>query len=118
MSTILIVDPVRIETGSADCEGRLVYRDGRLIGVLTQLDPLLHEDLGVGRHWYLEAVFGRAAAAPQPRPFPSLDEALTWLERRSSGPARPATLPVTPHCAVAAHLPSAGWCGTGLAPPR
>ncbi len=79
MTAHITFDPVRIETGSADSEGRLAYRDGRLIGVLTRLDPELHEELGVGRHWYLEAGFGPVASANRPLPFPTLDEAKAWL---------------------------------------
>ena len=39
MSTTITLDPVVIDTGSIDSEGRLAYRDGRLIGVLTLLAP-------------------------------------------------------------------------------
>jgi hypothetical protein len=79
MDAQIILDSVRIDTGSADCDGRLAYRAGRLIAILTQLDPDLHEELGVGRHWFLEVGFGPAASAPRPLTFPTLDEARAWL---------------------------------------
>ncbi|MGX7704686.1 hypothetical protein [Methylobacterium sp. Gmos1] len=110
MSSPITLDHVRVETGSADSEGRLAYLDGRLIGVLTLLDPDLHGELGFGRHWYLEAGFGRAAGEPRPPVFPSLDAARAWLAGRVAD--------VTPRCAAAGHSPSAGWCGTGPAPRR
>ncbi|WP_053080188.1 hypothetical protein [Methylobacterium variabile] len=121
MSTRITLDHVLVDTGSADCEGCLAYRDGRLIGVLTQLDPDLHGDLGVGRHWFLEAGFGPVAAEPRPPTFLTLDEACAWLDGRTAGagPRCPASdQPVTPRCAAAGHSPSAGWCETGHAPRR
>ncbi len=121
MSAQITFDPVRVETGSTDCEGRLAYRDGCLIGVLTLLDPDLHGELGLGRRWYLEAGFGWFAGVPHPPTFPSLDEAGTWLRDRTDGLALRgvAALPeVTPRCAAAGHSPSACWSGTGPAPLR
>ncbi|SFU53067.1 hypothetical protein SAMN02799631_01026 [Methylobacterium sp. 174MFSha1.1] len=79
MSTYITLDHVLVDTGSVDSEGYLAYSGGRLIAVLTQLDPELHGDLRVGRHWYLEAGFGPVAKATRPLPFPTLDEAKTWL---------------------------------------
>ncbi len=93
MNATIILDPVRVDTGSADRDGLLAYRNGALIGVLTHLDPDLHEEEGVGRHWFLEAGFGRVAEAPRPRPFRSLDEARSWLRQHAAG--------VTPRCAAA-----------------
>ncbi|GJD63134.1 hypothetical protein [Methylobacterium frigidaeris] len=107
MSARITLDHVLVDTGSADSEGRLAYLDGRLIGVLTRLDPDLHRELSFGRHWYLEAGFGRIASEPRPPVFPSLDAARAWLDGRTAGS--------TPGCAAAGHLPSDGWSGTGLA---
>ncbi|MFH6783154.1 MULTISPECIES: hypothetical protein [Methylobacterium] len=110
MSVPSTLAPVRIETGGFDSEGRLAFRDGRLIGVLTLLDPELYDELGLGRHWFLEAAFGRVVDEPRPPAFPTLDAACAWLDDR--------TARVRPHCAVGARSPSAGWCGTGPAPRR
>ncbi|WP_204165429.1 hypothetical protein [Methylobacterium sp. 17Sr1-1] len=79
MSTCITLDHVLVDTGSVDNEGYLAYLDGRLIAVLIQLDPELHGDLRVGRHWYLEAGFGPIANATRPLPFPTLDDAKAWL---------------------------------------
>lgn len=121
MSATITLAPILVETGSTDSEGRLAYRDGRLVGVLIQLDPDLHGELGVGLHWFLEAGFGRAADEPRPPTFPTLDAARLWLDVRTA-PVAPhhaaKTREFTPHCAAAGHSPSAGWCGTGLAPRR
>ncbi|WP_208642212.1 hypothetical protein [Methylobacterium terrae] len=110
MPAAITLTPVVIDTGSIDSEGRLAFRDGRLIGVLTLLDPDLYDELGVGRHWFLEAGFGRVAGEPRPPTFPTLDAARAWLDDRTSR--------VRPHCAAEARSPSAGWCGTGPAPSR
>ncbi|MCF4126480.1 hypothetical protein [Methylobacterium sp. SyP6R] len=121
MNATIILDPVRVDTGSADRDGLLAYRNGALIGVLTHLDPDLHEEEGVGRHWFLEAGFGRVAEAPRPRPFRSLDEARSWLRQHAAGVTprcAAAILQVKPRCAAAGHSPSAGWCGIGPAPRR
>lgn len=83
MSAPITLDPVRIDTGSSDSEARLAFRNGRLIGVLTLLDPELHDELGVGRHWFLEAGFGRVAGEPRPPTFPDLDDACAWLAGRT-----------------------------------
>ncbi|BCM86012.1 hypothetical protein mvi_44730 [Methylobacterium indicum] len=92
MASRITLDPVRIDTGSTDSEGRLAYRDGHLIGVLTLLDPDLHEELGVGRHWFLEAGFGRIADEPRPPAFPTLDAARAWLADRITGLSQPCDL--------------------------
>ncbi len=120
MSSRIIFDPIRIDTGSSDSEGRLAYRDGRLIGVLTLLDPELHGELGVGRHWFLEAGFGPTSGEPRPPAFPTLDAARAWLADRSArSPCRAARAPeATPRCAAAGRSPSGGWCGTARAPRR
>ncbi|KMO43892.1 hypothetical protein VQ03_06095 [Methylobacterium tarhaniae] len=110
MSAPITLAPIRIETGGIDSEGRLAFRDGCLIGVLTLLDADAYDELGVGRHWFLEAGFGRAAAEPRPPTFPTLDAARTWLDDRTSR--------VRPRCAAAGRSPSDGWCGTGLSPRR
>jgi hypothetical protein len=121
MSAHITLDPVLVDTGSADSEGCLAYRDGRLIGVLTRLDPDLHGDLGVGRHWFLEAGFGRVAGEPRPPTFPTLDAACAWLDGRTAEarlPCAASVREVRPHCAAAGHSPSAGWSGTAPAPQR
>lgn len=121
MSVSITLDPILVDTGSIDSEGRLAYRDGRLIGVLTLLDAELHGELGVGLHWFLEAGFGRVADDPRPPTFPTLDAARRWLDVRTA-PVTPHCaadiLSVTPHCAAAGHSPSADGCGTGPAPRR
>ncbi|TNC13453.1 hypothetical protein FF100_11680 [Methylobacterium terricola] len=110
MSAAITLEPVRIGIGNADSEGRLAYRGGRLVGVLTLLDADSYDELGLGRHWFLEAGFGPVAGEPRPPTFPTLDAARAWLDDR--------TARVRPHCAAAGHSPSAGWCGTGPAPRR
>lgn len=75
----LHVRPMRVGTGSADEEGRLVLADGRLVAVLVRLEDAAHSGL-VGS-WYLEAGFGACADA-RPPVFDTLDAARAWVRRR------------------------------------
>lgn len=77
--TALTLQSIRVGTASADEDGRLVLADGRLVAVLVRLDDPVHEEAR-GR-WYLEAGFGRCAAA-QPEPFADLEEAEAWVAAR------------------------------------
>lgn len=114
----ITLDRVLVETGSVDSEGYLAYLNGRLIGVLIQLDPELHSELRVGRHWHLEAGFGPVANATRPRPFPTLDEAKAWLAGCVGAHALPAGCPGAAPAAGrlgAADLrrPTGGWTTGG-----
>jgi hypothetical protein len=106
MSNRITLDHVLVDTGSVDSNGYLAYLDGCLIGVLIQLEPELHGEMGLGRHWYLEAGFGRVAGEPRPPVFPDLDAACIWLDGRTAG--------VTPRSAEAGQAPSDGRRGTEL----
>jgi hypothetical protein len=70
------LQPVLVETGSNDCEGRLVYCDDRLLGVLVQLSA--DHGAAAGR-WFLEAGFGIHDGN---HTFADLQEASDWIEPR------------------------------------
>jgi hypothetical protein len=72
------LQPVRLETGSEDEEGRLVFADGRLAAVLVRLSGH-HEELS-GR-WFYEHGFGPFDGPTHPV-FDSLDAAQGWIEQR------------------------------------
>jgi hypothetical protein len=73
--------PIRVDTGSADEEGRLVLAGGRLVAVLLRLEDNIHgDDCGA---WFLEAGFGDLAG--ENRLFPTLEDAAEWLRQRLGG---------------------------------
>ncbi|MGQ7792834.1 hypothetical protein ACUN0C_10535 [Faunimonas sp. B44] len=73
----ITLKPVRIETGSPDEDGRLVFADDRLVAILVRLSDQ-HEAAG---KWFLEAAFGPAETGDHPV-FADLDAASTWLAAR------------------------------------
>lgn len=78
--------PVRVGTGSADEEGRLVLHGGKLVAVLVRLSDE-HGDLA-GR-WFLEHGFGRLDDPWHPT-FDGLDPACAWIARHlGHGPTDP-----------------------------
>ena len=79
MAPTLLLQPMRVATGSADEEGRLVLADGQLVAVLVQLAEAAYAGL-VGS-WFLEAGFG-ACAVPTAPTFASLEAALAWVEHQ------------------------------------
>ena len=100
MALSLLVQPMRVATGSADEDGRLVLANGRLVAVLVRLADEIHA--GRVGSWYLEAGFGPCAAEVPSPTFGSLDAAKAWVERQ---------------LAAAAWLPSAAPLRTASAPP-
>jgi hypothetical protein len=76
MTSKLTLRPIRINTGSADTEGRLVLAAGSLVAILVRLDGPEH---GLLRgHWLLEAGFGPCTTVRQDL-FASLDDAKAWI---------------------------------------
>ena len=71
--------PVKVATGSADEEGRLVFRDGKLIAVLVRLDDLNHGP-ALGQ-WSLEAGFNGVDSVKPPL-FANLAAAERWIDRQ------------------------------------
>ena len=77
VETLLVLQPIAVDTGSPDREGRLVLANGLLIAVLVRLDTLDHE---VGSGWFVEAAFGRLYGVSAPI-FDTLEEATRWLRQ-------------------------------------
>lgn len=73
------LQPVRVDTGGADEDGRLVFRDGKLAAVLVRLSDG-HGD-AAGR-WFLERGFGRLDVPWHPS-FDGVGAALDWVRERS-----------------------------------
>ncbi|TXN29100.1 hypothetical protein FV232_27945 [Methylobacterium sp. WL30] len=77
VETLLVLQPILVDTGSPDREGRLVLANGLLIAVLVRLDTPDHE---MGRGWFVEAAFGRLFGVLAPI-FDTLEEATRWLRQ-------------------------------------
>ena len=75
----LLLQPVRVATGSLDEKGCLVFdQDQRLISLLVQLSE---EHEGEAGHWFYEVGFGPMDGPDHPT-FPDLDAAQEWITRR------------------------------------
>lgn len=75
----LDLQPVRVETGTDDEEGCLVFADGRLVAVLVRLSDQ-HD--GLAGQWYHEHGFGPALDEPAHPVFPTLEAAQDWIDER------------------------------------
>jgi hypothetical protein len=74
----LTLQPVRVETGTEDEEGFLVFADGRLVAVLVRLSD--QHETAAGQ-WFYECGFGRFDGPDHPV-FSDLDAARRWIDRR------------------------------------
>lgn len=81
----LTLQPVRIETGSPDEEGCLIFADGKLLAVLVRLSAQQGDLIG---RWYLEKGFGYLDGPAQPT-FPDLEAAQSWVSARIPEHRRP-----------------------------
>lgn len=75
----LILQPVPVNTGSRDEDGRLVLADGRLVAVLVRLADRVHAELTGA--WSLEAGFGPFACAQFPV-FDNREIARDWVRHQ------------------------------------
>jgi hypothetical protein len=76
----ITLQPIPVDTNSADQEGLLVLSDGHLVGVLVRLEDPVHEETLTGC-WYLECAIGKLRGACDPV-FENLQSALAWIETR------------------------------------
>jgi len=70
---------VRVDTGSPDEEGCLLFADDRLVAVLVQLG--FEHNSGLAGKWFLEHAFGSLEDRKQPV-FEDLDAAERWVVSR------------------------------------
>lgn len=73
----LTLQLVLVDSGE-EGEGRLVFRDGRLVAVLVRLSELHGDQAGC---WFLEKGFG-LLDGPQHPSFADLDAATAWIKAR------------------------------------
>ena len=74
----LTLRPVRVGTGTADEDGRLVFCGDKLVAVLVCLSD---EHGSMAGRWFLEHGFGWLDE-PCPPTFDGLDPACAWIARR------------------------------------
>lgn len=77
--TALTFEPVTLDARHGDVEGRLIYREGRLLAVATRLGD--GHDAETGR-WFVEVVFNDEAE-PLHDTFASLSELEARLATRA-----------------------------------
>ncbi len=78
VETLVVLQPIPVDTASPDREGMLVLANGLLVGVLVRLDTPEHESPG---GWFMEAGLGRLAGLRVPA-FDTLEDATRWLRQR------------------------------------
>jgi hypothetical protein len=78
VETLVVLQPIAVDTSSADRDGRLVLANGMLVGVLVHLDSPEHESNG---GWFLEVGLGRLYGL-RPPPFNTLEDATRWMRQR------------------------------------
>jgi hypothetical protein len=71
--------PIKLATGSADEEGRLVLHQGKLVAVLVRLDDPGH-GAALGQ-WSLEAGFNGVDSVKPPL-FNDLQKAEVWISKQ------------------------------------
>lgn len=71
----LMYQEVTLDTDTPDRDGLCVFREGRLLAVLSHLSDMHAEVQG---HWYVEALFGEAPML-QPPTFVDLPAFEDWL---------------------------------------
>jgi len=76
--------PVKVLIDGHDSEGRLVFADDQLAGVIVRLDGEAHDPEQKGQ-WHLEAGFGKCDARIAPPTFRTQDEVEAWIRQRLTG---------------------------------
>jgi len=75
VETLVVLQPIAVDTDSPDREGMLVLANGLLIALLVRLDTPEHEQFG---QWFMEVGLGRLKGLRTPT-FITLDEATRWF---------------------------------------
>ena len=75
----LVFQPATLAADSPDSEATIVFRDGRLLAVLSRLSDI-HDDLQ--GFWFVEAAFTRLPPRA-PQAFASLSAFEPWIVREA-----------------------------------
>jgi hypothetical protein len=70
--------PIRVETGSSEEDGRLVLVDGKLVAVLVRLSDE-HPQPELHGHWFVEA--GCGPIFERHEVFPTFEDAVAWVRQ-------------------------------------
>lgn len=70
--------PIRVETGSSEEDGRLVLADGKLVAVLVHLSSE-HPQSKLQGQWFVEAGFGPIFEKYEA--FPTFEDAVAWVRQ-------------------------------------
>jgi hypothetical protein len=73
--------PVKVLVDGHYSEGRLIFADDQLTGVIVRLDAGAHDPEHKGL-WHLEAGFGKCDARIAPPIFTTPEEAGAWVRQR------------------------------------
>ena len=84
VETLVVLQPISVDTRSPDQTGMLVMSNGLLVAVLVRLDAPEHEQPGT---WFMEVGMGRLAGMRAPK-FDTLEDATRWIRQRLKGQAR------------------------------
>jgi len=77
VETLVVLQPILVDTASPDQVGMLVMANGLLVAVLVRLDAPEHARCG---SWFLEVGLGRLAGARAPT-FDTLEDATRWMRQ-------------------------------------
>jgi len=75
VETLVLLQPMLVDTNSPDRDGMLIVANGLLVGILVHLDAPEH---GETTGWFLEAGFGRLNGVRAPI-FDTLEQATRWV---------------------------------------
>lgn len=78
VETLVVLQPITVDTASLDRTGMLVMANGMLVAVLVRLEAPEHEN---PQGWFVEAAFGRLNGLRVPA-FDTLEDATRWLRQR------------------------------------
>ena len=77
VETLVVLQPIAVDTGSPDRDGMLVIANGMLVGVLVRVAMPESENAG---QWFVEIGLGRLKGL-RPPTFATLEEATRWMRR-------------------------------------
>lgn len=76
------LEPVRVMTGSADEDGRLMFVDEQLCALFVRLDAELHQDVRDGPTWSVETAYGLPGIERHAPLFNDPEAAAEWIVTR------------------------------------
>ena len=78
VESLVVLQPISVDTASPDQVGMLVMANGLLVAVLVRLDAPEHTRSGA---WFIEVGLGRLTGARAPV-FDTLEDAAHWVRHR------------------------------------